>query len=696
MKPKTNSISLKRRNSDIKVSLPEGAIGRLGKGCVPDIAFSPSSQYIAIGTWAGIWLYDLMTLSLIALWESERGMIGKVTFSDDGKWLAASNSDNNLKVWNVRHGVCVTQMETENYVAGLTFSSDNRYLVSASARSSSVEVWHPETGTLLSKFTAEIEKGGFFRPLVFSPDNHLIASTGRVNIDSDVEVIVVWNVESKEQIAIITGHTAKLTNLCFSPCGQFLASSSEDNTVQIWKVGTWDPVRTYSDFGAPCRVFSSYSPDGTLCAVIMTYDDTDPVTVSVRNLESGEQLYTDEVWGNTIEFSDIDDWGSTVEFSKGSRLAYECRHEFIAVWTFDNPHRRQLVHSPVSFPESVIFSQDGKTLAADYKQEGVILWDVVNKHSRPAVEMASGTGKNQFVYASVSGKFYAASVNKGNVMLWAINGGGSNSGPSLLVKVTGHAYKSTRPALTITGDKLTYADSDGTLSVWDVQSGEKIREFTHILDEDQDEDNSDWITTLEFSSDGKMLASQSNCGLRIQLWDIEHDGRIDNFPCDEVSDVRGFSPCGRFLACGYEEILLWDIEQQEIISTHQVQKASAFAYSPCGRYMAYGCKDIILWDLTYRELCLRISLPLECNNMYVLAFSPCGQYLAGGAWWREGWNKVPMCLWEVATGENIATFLGHPTDIQSLAFSPDSTILASGSHDGTILLWDLKPYLSNT
>ena len=682
-------------NIDIRVSLPEGAFARLGKGCVPDIAFSPSSQYIAIGTWVGIWLYDLMTLSVIALWESERGMIGKVTFSNDGKWLAASNSDRNLKVWDMQRGVCATQMEMEACISGLTFSPDDRYLASASVRSSTVEVWHPETGTQLSQFTAETEKGGFFRPIVFSPDSHLIATTGRVNIDSDVEVIVVWNVESKEQIASLMGHTAKITNLCFSPCGQFLASSSEDSTVQIWKVGTWDPVRTYSDFSDPCRIFSSYSPDGTLCAVIMTYDDTDPVTVSVRNLESGEQLYIDEVWGNTIEFSDIDDWGSTVEFSKGSQLAYESRHGFINVWTFDNPHRCQLVHAPISFPELVVFSRDGKTLAADYKHEGVILWDVVNKHSRPAVEMASGTGKNQFVYASVSGKFYAASVNRGNVMLWAINEGGSYSGARLLLEVQGHAYKSTRPALTFTVDKLACADNDGTLRVWDVQSGEKIREFTHTLDEDREEDDSDWIVVLEFSSDGQLLVSQSNCGLHIQLWDVEHGKRIDNFPSDEATDFRGFSPDSRFLACGYEEILLWDITQQEIISTIQVQKASAFAYSPCGQYMAYGCEEIILWDLTYRKLCMRISLPLECNNMDVLTFSPCGQYLAGGAWWREGWNKVPICLWEVATGKNVATFMGHPTDIQCLAFSPDSTILASGGYDGTILLWDMKPYLLN-
>ncbi|MYE91476.1 T9SS type A sorting domain-containing protein, partial [Candidatus Poribacteria bacterium] len=49
-------------------------------------------------------------------------------------------------------------------------------------------------------------------------------------------------------------------------------------------------------------------------------------------------------------------------------------------------------------------------------------------------------------------------------------------------------------------------------------------------------------------------------------------------------------------------------------------------------------------------------------------------------------------LWDVTTGENIATLEGHIRGINELSFSADGRVLASGS-SGAILLWDMTPYL---
>ena len=52
-------------------------------------------------------------------------------------------------------------------------------------------------------------------------------------------------------------------------------------------------------------------------------------------------------------------------------------------------------------------------------------------------------------------------------------------------------------------------------------------------------------------------------------------------------------------------------------------------------------------------------------------------------------------LWEVNTGNPIRTLTGHEWSVLSVSFSPDGNTLASGSWDGTVLLWELTPSLSN-
>ena len=48
-------------------------------------------------------------------------------------------------------------------------------------------------------------------------------------------------------------------------------------------------------------------------------------------------------------------------------------------------------------------------------------------------------------------------------------------------------------------------------------------------------------------------------------------------------------------------------------------------------------------------------------------------------------------LWDAVTGENIRTLEGHTGNVYSVAFSPDGGTLASGSREGTVLLWELFP-----
>src|SRR6266436_2881013 len=65
-----------------------------------------------------------------------------------------------------------------------------------------------------------------------------------------------------------------------------------------------------------------------------------------------------------------------------------------------------------------------------------------------------------------------------------------------------------------------------------------------------------------------------------------------------------------------------------------------------------------------------------------LAWSPGGEVLASGSY------EHTVRLWDPQTGKHLRTLDGHAGDIESLAWSPDGRILASGSYDRTIRLWN--------
>ena len=679
-------------------ALPEGAIARLGKGIRlssggPKLALPPGGGYFGVQTCIGLWWYEMASKPPIALWETERGMISAVDFSRDSEWIAIANYDGVIKVVDIQSGECLAQMKrteehniywrinfspdckwiaTANFsgivevldvhkgvcvaqmdrgerevesadISQLEFSPDGQYiaaigdnskiysvrddrLVNPDTEGMQTHIWHPATGVPIVKFA-----GSRF---AFSPDSRLLAgATPDESSGDDDRVdrgISVWDIGKAERIAHFAAHNDWVDAITFSPCSNFLASSSRDKSLRVWDVTKGVQKRGYENFGTS-RTVPFYSADGELFAIIDGQD-----TIEVWNMERDEKIEIPELHPRSIDAAWFREFPQLALADMRTDTTPNKKPQSANIHTFST------IRESACFPDPVMFLPDGKTLATRGYRNGIVLWDVESKQVRET--LLKDTRITSFTVLP-SGDMLAAHSEDNNIKVWDAE---KPDAPIAEFTETDPVRLIWNIAFAPTGDRLAVGSREGTIYLWDFKRKERLKPLTG---------HTEHIWSVCFSPDGKRLVSGS-------------DDRI---------------------------VRLWDVESGEEIATLPIGEPHTFmdiAFSPCGNLIAGGLSELRLWCAETLTTLFAIPHP-ERRAPYALAFSPCGKYVASGTWWEKGMEKMAIRLWDVANGENIATLWGHPTDIQSLAFSPDGTLLATGSFECTTLLWDLKPYIGS-
>jgi WD40 repeat protein len=197
------------------------------------------------------------------------------------------------------------------------------------------------------------------------------------------------------------------------------------------------------------------------------------------------------------------------------------------------------------------------------------------------------------------------------------------------------------------------------------------------------------VWSLTFAPDGAAIVSAGSDNT-VRLWDLRSGAsRVIAQPVFPTSVA--YAPGGEEVACCHiGGGFLWRPPEGPIRQTDLGRQAQKVGFSPDRRWLATaGASGVLVWDRTHQWLAA--PGPGAAAQAYSLAFSPDSRVLASGH--RTPYRRHPVEHWvrlaEPATGRDLSVLRGHRNVATDLAFSPKGTTLAAAC--GQFLwAWDVR------
>jgi WD40 repeat protein len=398
--------------------------------------------------------------------------------------------------------------------------------------------------------------------------------------------------------------------------------------------------------------------------------------------------------------------------SDALRIASASDDGTVCLWDATSGKLWQCLHGSGQGMTSVAFSPNGDVVAAGSLDGSVRIWSA--RSGQELQELRGHSGTVYCVAFSADTHRIASGASDGVVRIWDWATGQE------LACLTGH-ISMVRSIVFLGSNQVASGSYDGTIRIWDARRDREPRSLGGDLGP---------VYGLCYSPVIQRLASGSGDG-SLRLWNADTGDETHRF-YSQHGAVRAvaFSPDSEFVAGGcYDGLIdIWDIGDQKIRNTFSAHDGwvSSVAFSPGGDRVASASHAIYTWNVdSIQPATLRghtrwiksISRSLDGQRFVTgsddatiwtwdartgagaasvrtaaddtgfsaVACSPSGEHIAGASW-----VEMTVRIWEVVSGHESRTLRGHQSVIRTLAYSPDSKLLATGSNDKTVRLWDAQ------